>query len=183
MVPRPFAAALVAVSLPMTPGIAGDRTVHTTAPGIVMFTKLDSATLVLDLPDGVALRPGTARLVLVSRGTGRTAHERAFPLVPAARPATLPGGGSRIVLSPGEAQTADFMAFAQEGRRLSGQSRTSITPRFGLCRTKSLSDAAPVVVSGQVSIESLPAMQPTRVDLRDLARKNGQTLDAEVEPC
>lgn len=118
---------------------------------------------------------------------GRTRVRKNFPLLPLGPPVDLHGGGSRVTLSPGAAQDDEMRRFLQEGARLArlrlNPSRPIIVPVFKLCRTRSIEGSGPLIVSGQPAFDLLPEMPPTRIDLRALAGKKGETLDQGIAPC
>lgn len=53
------------------------------------FDKFDTATVRLDLPAGLSIRPGSAEFRMVSRDTGRTRNAQVFPLWPVGPPSRL----------------------------------------------------------------------------------------------
>ncbi len=156
-------------------------------PGVVLFTKLDSATVTVDVPRGIALASEGNRLTLATRQGTRTVQTRAFPLSEVSHEARV-DGERRYVLSMGTELTEELLDFWKNGGRLmnyraSLPASTGITPGLALCRTETIPDGRPAVVVARVWIESLPDIDPMPVDLREVAQGEGAPLNAAFEPC
>lgn len=156
-------------------------------PAVILFTKLDSATVTVDLPRGIALKPEGNRLTLTTKQGTRTVQARDFPLTEISREA-LPDEKTRYVLSMGKERTEELLEFWNNGSRLSNYRvplpvTTGITPGLALCRTETIPDDRSAIIMARVWIESLPAIAPMRVDLREEAHSGGTPLNSAYEPC